>query len=83
MDWAQIVLALGLGGAVGAAAGVWNSVRRAQNALAQFHAELAALLADAQGPQAQRVRNAYVALEAELANLSQGLTALRRALRWK
>lgn len=83
MDWAQVVLALGLGGAVGAAAGVWTSVRRAQTALATFHQELSTLLTGAQSPEAQRVRQAFVALESELATLSQGLAQLRRALRWK
>lgn len=83
MDVAQIIVGLGIGGFVGAAAASWKAVQRSEAALARFHQALSKVLAGQDSPAVQEVKDAYQTLQSELALLAKGLSSLGKSLKWK
>lgn len=83
MNWAETIVALGIGGVVGAAAGVVLAVGRLSESFPTFAQELKRELEGRADVPATRLREAFARVERDAGALVEAVARLRRALRWR
>ncbi len=79
LDWAQLLLTLGVGGVVGAGASAFVSFKRVSSALGQFRAKLTKYIESAPAG-SEEVRAAFEELEASVREFSDRFAKLRSAI---